>query len=150
MNRALSRQPVIEPQGEGRSALWIYKAAGRTAGMGDYFQYQDEEDYLRQQLGPVGCQPRGSKASEATPICRKAESDGLFNWNTPSGKIEIEFRYTGQKPGFAGVPVWEEPPAPGENGQFYLLTGKVAQPNPVWHAEQQLLHKYSDEPRACG
>ncbi|MBZ0289615.1 MAG: molybdopterin-dependent oxidoreductase, partial [Anaerolineae bacterium] len=36
-NRAYLRQPVIEPQGETRSALWIYKQLGERLGLGDYF-----------------------------------------------------------------------------------------------------------------
>jgi len=48
------RQPVIEPLGETRSALWIYQQLGRRLGLGDFFQYTDEEDYLRQQLAPLG------------------------------------------------------------------------------------------------
>ena len=53
-NRAFIRQPVIEPQGEGKSALWIYKQLGQRLGIGDFFQYKDEEDYLAQQLAPLG------------------------------------------------------------------------------------------------
>ncbi len=52
--KAYLRQPVIEPQGEARSALWIYKQLGERLGLSDYFQYADEEDYLRQQLAPIG------------------------------------------------------------------------------------------------
>ena len=43
-----------KPQGEGKSALWIYKQLGERLGLGDYFQYKDEEDYLKQQLAPLG------------------------------------------------------------------------------------------------
>ena len=53
-DKAFLRQPVIEPQGEGKSALWIYKQLGQRLGLGDYFQYADEEDYLKQQLAPLG------------------------------------------------------------------------------------------------
>ncbi len=53
-NKAFIRQPVIEPQGEAKSALWIYKQLGERLGLGDYFQYADEEDYIRQQLAPLG------------------------------------------------------------------------------------------------
>ena len=49
-DKAFIRQPVIEPQGEAKSALWIYKQLGERLGLGDYFQYEDEEDYIRQQL----------------------------------------------------------------------------------------------------
>ena len=47
------RQPVIEPQGNTRSALWIYKELGKRLGLDDFFQYEDEKDYLRQQLAPI-------------------------------------------------------------------------------------------------
>ncbi len=52
--RIFLRQPVIEPQGEAKSALWIYKQLGERLGLGDFFQYDDEEDYIRQQLAPLG------------------------------------------------------------------------------------------------
>jgi thiosulfate reductase/polysulfide reductase chain A len=48
--------------------------------------------------------------------------------------------------GFSPWPTWEEPPVPGEN-EFYLLTGKVAQQTQFGTQNNQLLHKYSDEPR---
>ena len=35
--RVFVRQPVIEPQGEARSALWIYKELGKRLGLGDLF-----------------------------------------------------------------------------------------------------------------
>jgi thiosulfate reductase/polysulfide reductase chain A len=68
-----------------------------------------------------------------------------MSWNTPSGKIEI-FSSTLDAGGFAGVPQWEEPPAPKAD-QFYLLTGKVAQSTQFGSQNNQLLYKYSDEPR---
>jgi thiosulfate reductase/polysulfide reductase chain A len=51
-NRAFLRQPTIEPIGESKSALWIYKQLGERLGLGDYFQYADEVDYINQQLAP--------------------------------------------------------------------------------------------------
>ncbi len=53
-DKAFLRQPVIEPQGDGKSALWIYKELGTRLGLSEYFQYADEEDYLKQQLAPLG------------------------------------------------------------------------------------------------
>ena len=38
-DKAFLRQPVIEPQGEAKSALWIYKELGTRLGLGDFFQY---------------------------------------------------------------------------------------------------------------
>jgi thiosulfate reductase/polysulfide reductase chain A len=142
--RAFIRQPVVEPQGEARSALWIYKQLGERLGLADYFQYADEEDYLRQQLVPLGVDLEQIKAlgyAEMPP--REETGDVVFN--TPSGKIEV-YSETLANAGFSPWPTWEEPPVPAEN-EFYLLTGKVAQHTQFGTQNNQLLHKYSDEPR---
>ncbi|MBP1704209.1 MAG: transcriptional initiation protein Tat, partial [Chloroflexi bacterium] len=142
-DKAFLRQPVIEPQGEAKSALWIYKQLGERLGLGDYFQYTDEEDYLRQQLAPLGISLDEVKKTGYAQMSSKPPE--LDNWNTTSGKIEL-FSETLFKAGFDGVVKWEEPPIPAE-GQFYLLTGKVAQNTQFGTQNNQLLHKYSDEPR---
>jgi len=146
-NRIFIRQPVIEPQGEGKSALWIYKQLGERLGLGDYFQYKDEEDYIRQQLAPLGVSLEDVKAKGYVEVAESAHAGegSELNWNTPSGKIEL-YSDTLAKVGFPGVPTWEEPPQPAD-GQFYLLTGKVAQSTQFGTQNNQLLHKYSDEPR---
>jgi thiosulfate reductase/polysulfide reductase chain A len=138
------RQPVIEPQGDAKSALWIYKQLGERLGLGDYFQYADEEDYLRQQLAPLGVSLEEVKARGYVQLPAHEDAPG-DTWNTPSGKIEL-YSDTLAKVGFLGVPVWQEPPQPPQ-GQFYLLTGKVAQSTQFASQNNQLLHKYSDEPR---
>jgi thiosulfate reductase/polysulfide reductase chain A len=141
------RQPVIEPQGEAKSALWIYKQLGERLGLGDFFQYKDEEDYLRQQLAPLSISLEEVKSkgyAEVKEAAHTGETAELA-WNTPSGKIEL-YSDTLAKVGFPGVPIWEEPPQPAE-GEFYLLTGKVAQSTQFGTQNNLLLHKYSDEPR---
>ena len=141
------RQPVVEPQGEARSALWIYKQLGERLGLGDFFQYADEEDYLRQQLAPLGISLEEVKAKgyAEVPEASHAGESSEPTWNTPSGKIEL-YSDTLAKVNFPGVPTWVEPPQPGD-GQFYLLTGKVGQSTQFGTQNNQLLHKYSDEPR---
>jgi thiosulfate reductase / polysulfide reductase chain A len=144
-DKAFIRQPVIEAQGEGKSAMWIYKQLGTLLGLGDYFQYADEEDYLKQQLAPLGV--------SLADVCQKGYVDlpgesteySEPNWTTPSGKIEI-YSSTLAQGNFPGVPQWEEPPAPAV-GQFYLLTGKVAQFTQFGTQNNQYLHKYMDDPR---
>ncbi len=143
-NKIFLRQPVIEPQGEAKSALWIYKQLGERLGLGDYFQYKDEEDYIRQQLAPLGVSFEELKSKGYIELPTAKEEPG-FSWNTPSGKIEL-YSDTLAKVGFPGVPVWQEPPPP-QQGQFYLLTGKVAQSTQFGTQNNQLLHKYADEPR---
>ena len=144
--QAFIRQPVIEPQGEGKSALWIYKELGARLGLSDYFQYKDEEDYLSQQLAPLGVSLADVRQKGYVDLPETGtELDTELSWGTPSGKIEL-FSSTLDKGGFPGVPEWQEPPVP-KAGQFYLLTGKVAQYTQMGTQNNQLLHKYADEPR---
>ena len=119
------RQPVIEPLGEAKSALWIYKQLGERLGLGDYFQYEDEEDYIRQQLAPLGLSFEQLKQHGYLDLPTEPEKESEPVFNTPSGKIEI-YSETLANAGFAGWPSWEAPPAPAGD-EFYLLTGKVAQ-----------------------
>ncbi len=142
-DRIFIRQPVIEPQGEGRSALWIYKELGNRLGLGDYFQYQDEEDYIRQELAPLGVSLEEIKTRGYVDIPTDGAAE--MKWGTPTGKIEL-FSETLQKGKFDPVPVWEEPPQP-KPGAFYLLTGKVGQHTQFGTQNNELLHKYEDEPR---
>ena len=127
--------------------MWIYKQLGERLGLGDFFQYKDEEDYLRQQLAPLGFSLEEIKAKGYVETAETAHSSEAIepSWNTPSGKVEL-YSDTLAKVGFPGVPTWLEPPQPAE-GQYYLLTGKVAQSTQFGTQNNQLLHKYSDEPR---
>jgi thiosulfate reductase/polysulfide reductase chain A len=143
--RIFLRQPVIEPQGEARSALWIYKQLGERLGLGDFFQYADEEDYLRQQLAPLGLDLELLKTRGYLDPHIEVEEPTEIRFNTPSGKIEIYSETLGNA-GFSPWPTWEEPATPTPD-RFYLLTGKVAQHTQMGTQNNQLLHKYSDKPR---
>lgn len=123
-NRVFIRQPVVEPFGESKSALWIYKELGTRLGLGDFFQYEDDEDYVTQQLAPLGIDLDMLRQVGHFDV-ERPDLEPSFIWNTPSRKIEIASS-TLASAGFAAVPQWEEPPAP-PTGQFYLLTGKVGQ-----------------------
>jgi thiosulfate reductase / polysulfide reductase chain A len=142
-DKVFVRQPVIEPQGEGRSALWIYKQLGERLGLGDFFQYKDEEDYLRQELAPLGVPLEQVRTHGFVELPGENEN-GEPSWSTPSGKIEL-YSSTLEKGKFDPVPHWEEPPQP-KPGYFYLLTGKVGQHTQFGTQNNQLLHKYQDQP----
>jgi thiosulfate reductase / polysulfide reductase chain A len=147
-DKAFLRQPVIAPQGEGKSGLWIYKQLGQRLGLSDYFQYADEEDYIKQQLAPLGVSLDQVRQQGYVQLPVETGDSSQFvepKWNTPSGKIEI-YSSTLASGGFAALPVWEPPLAP-KTGEFYLLTGKVAQYTQMGTQNNQLLHKYADEPR---
>ena len=136
------RQPAIEPLGAAKSALWIYKQLGKRLGLGDYFQYADEEDYIRQQLAPLGLsfdelKQHGYVEIPHGPELRSAEFNPTFN--TPSGKIEV-YSETLANAGFPGYPTWEAPPEPGPN-EFYLLTGKVGQHTQMGTQNNPYLHQ---------
>lgn len=123
-SRVFLRQPVVEPFGESKSALWIYKELGTRLGLGDYFAYADEEDYIKQQIAPYQVDFDMFKQVGYFDVPSE-EQHPAYTWNTPSGKIEIASS-TLANAGFDAVPKWEEPPAP-KDGEFYLLTGKVGQ-----------------------
>ncbi|MBX3084781.1 MAG: molybdopterin-dependent oxidoreductase [Anaerolineae bacterium] len=142
-DKVFLRQPVIDPQGEAKSALWIYKQLGERLGLGDYFQYTDELDYIRQQLAPLGISLESIQDKGYAPF--PVNDTPTYTWNTPSGKIELDSA-TLSNVGFASVPTWEAPPEPPAD-QFYLLTGKVAQATQFASQNNQLLNKYADEPR---
>ena len=138
------RQPVIEPQGEAKSALWVYKELGTRLGLADFFQYTDEEDYLNQQLAPTGISLDKLRLHGSVTVPSNEESN-IYQWSTPSGKVEL-FSDALQKENFDPIPVWQGPPQP-KAGEFYLLTGKVGQHTQMGTQNNQLLHKYQDEPR---
>jgi thiosulfate reductase / polysulfide reductase chain A len=126
-NKVYIRQPVVQPLGEAKSALWIYKELGKRLGLADYYQYIDEEDYIRQQIAPHKVSLEQLKQTGYFEVAQTEKQPDVNNlkWNTPSGKIEIASE-TLRKANFPAVPTWEAPPTPSE-GRFYLLTGKVAQ-----------------------
>lgn len=142
-DRIFIRQPVIEPQGEAKSALWIYKELGKRLGLGDFFQYEDEEDYIRQELAPINGSLDEIRTRGYIDIPTNGETE--MKWNTPSGKIEL-YSSALESAGFDPLPSWEEPPQP-KPGAFYLLTGKVGQHTQFGTQNNQLLNKYQDEPR---
>jgi thiosulfate reductase/polysulfide reductase chain A len=141
-DRAWLRQPVIEPQGEARSALMIYKELGQRLGLGDFFQYSDEVDYLNQQLAPLGLTLDNISTRGYAQL--PASEPEIYKWSTPSGKVEI-YSSTLEKGKFDPIPKWEEPPMP-KPGTFYLLTGKVGQHTQMGTQNNQLLHKFQDDP----
>jgi len=135
------RQPAVEPLGESKSGLWIFKQLGERLGLGDYFQYQDEEDYLRQQLKPLGITLETLKEKGFYRPAQESATAGGEAWkfSTPSGKIELASA-TLEKSGFPAVPQWDPPPnAPP--GEFYLLSGKVAQHTQFATHNNKLLHE---------
>jgi len=143
-DKAFLRQPVIDPQGEAKSALWIFKELGTRLGIGDFFAYADEKDYINQQLKPLGVNV-DQIAMHGYAKFPVGEDKSEFTWNTPSGKIEI-YSATLEKGGFKPLPEWQAPPEL-KTDEFYLITGKVGQHTQFGTHNNKLLHKYEDAPR---
>jgi thiosulfate reductase/polysulfide reductase chain A len=143
-NQVFIRQPVIEPQGDVKSALWVFKELGTRLGLADYFQYTDEVDYINQQLAPTGIALETLQLHGSAELPSSGDSN-IYEWSTQSGKVEL-FSAALQEDNFDPVPVWLEPPQP-KAGEFYLLTGKVGQHTQFGTQNNQLLHKYQDVPR---
>lgn len=131
------RQPAVKPLGESQSALWIFKELGTRLGLQDYFQYKDEEDYLQQQLKPLGVTLDQVKA-QGYYRPPAAEEANVYQFNTPSGKIELAASAL-KTAKYPTVPSWDEPPAPPAE-KFYLLTGKVALHTQFATQNNKLLH----------
>lgn len=119
------RQPVIEPLFDSKPGLWIFKELGKRLGLGDYFQYKDEEDYIQAQLRPLPITLEKMKEQGMyVPFEKKEESIESTVFNTSTGKIELSSTLL-KRLGHKSVPHWLAPPRPTEE-EFYLLTGKVA------------------------
>ncbi|NTV38158.1 MAG: molybdopterin-dependent oxidoreductase, partial [Anaerolineales bacterium] len=91
-DKAFIRQPVIEPQGESRSTLWIYKQLAERLGIGQYFPYESMEDLVRWQLEGTGFtledfDKKGFVAYTDKQILWDRQ-EGL-KFKTPSKKIEL-------------------------------------------------------------
>jgi len=144
-NKAFMRQPVIEPLYDTHSAIWIYKHLGEKLGLSDFFQYEDEVDYLNQQLAPLGVTVADIKAKGfyEAPIAPSSSGEAELKFNTPTGKIEIASD-TLRKSNQSAVPVWIEPPTP-DAGKFYLLAGKVGQHTQFATQNNEWLHQVYDE-----
>lgn len=138
-DKVFIRQPAIEPLGESKSGFWIFKQLGERLGLGDYFAYQDDEDYLRQQLAPLNVSLEELKQRGYAVMPSAETAEAALSWNTGSGKIELASSVL-RDADFPAVPTWEEPPQAPE-GQFYLLTGKVAQHTQFATQNNKLLHE---------
>ncbi len=144
-DRAFIRQPVIEPQGEAKSALWIYKQLGERLGISDFFQYKDEEDYLRQQLAPLGRLLEEVRATGYAELPARRMRE-VFTLEHTQRQDRTQVLHAGQRLASPASPPGRSRPRP-QPGQFYLLTGKGARQTQFGTQNNQLLHKYDDEPR---
>lgn len=119
------RQPVVEPPNEQKPNWWIAKKLGEKLGLGNYFPWNDIEDYYKTRLTAAGLsfdelKKKGIIKGKKQPIYFDEGVPDKFP--TPSGKIEF-YSLQLQEKGFDPVPKYnkqKEPPA----GSFRLLFGR--------------------------
>ncbi len=145
-NKVFLRQPVVPPLYDTKSALEIFKLLGERLGLYDFFQYRDEEDYIKTQLKTVRISLDRLKQNgyyEEAVHEAAADREAEMVFQTPGGKIELASK-TLEQVGFDAVPKWRELPRP-DKGKFYLLTGKVAQMTQSSTQNNQWLSKHIPE-----
>ncbi len=124
------REPAVEPTYNTKPGWWIAKELGERLGLGEYFPFDNFEEYLNERLSPLGLSVEEMKEKGivkqpqlSQPYLKDYESQGQEPpFGTPSGKIEL-YSERLKENGFDPVPSYEEVEEPPE-GYFRLLYGR--------------------------
>jgi thiosulfate reductase/polysulfide reductase chain A len=122
-----ARFPAVEPLWETKPGWWIARELGIRLGLGEFFPWENFEEYLDTRLRGIGSsleeiRTKGTIIQRGRPFLADWEARGRNPFNTPSGKIEI-FSQTFADNGFDPLPVYT-PPAEGPSGYYRLLYGR--------------------------
>ena len=123
-----ARFPAVPPLWETKPGWWIAKQFGERLGLGQYFPWNDIEEYLDGRLISLGLdtsfmRQAGTLVQHGRPWLEDWEAAGLNPFAaTPSGKIEIYCQAFAEA-GFDPLPVYE-PPNQVPAGQYRLLYGR--------------------------
>ena len=135
------RQPVVAPPADQKPNWWIARELARKLDLGQYFPWQNVEEYLDARLASAGLtlaemKERGVVRGPRQPIF--ADEGARVEFPTPSGKIEFWSPQLAAK-GFDPVPRFTPHPEPPP-GHFRLLFGRApvhtfarTQTNPLLH-----------------
>lgn len=121
------RFPAIEAMYDTKPGWWIAKELGTKLGLGEYFPWEDMEDYLDTRLRTIGSdleelREQGTITRRGRPYFADYERFNRNPLGTPSGKIEI-YSERFAEAGFDPMPTYEpteEPP----DGSYRLLYGR--------------------------
>lgn len=121
------RQPVVQSPHDTRPAWRMAKELSALLGVGDFFAYDDFEQYLEARLAGTGTtlaelKQRGIyfPASDHSPYLPASEE---HHWHTPSGKVELYSQQLADA-GFEPLPVFSEPAGETQQGRLRLLYGR--------------------------
>jgi thiosulfate reductase/polysulfide reductase chain A len=122
------RFPAIDPMYDSKPGWWIAKELGNKLGLGEFFPWENMEEYLDTRLRSIGSDLE--ELREQGTITRRARNYWAdyerFNINplgTPSGKIEI-FSERFAEAGIDPMPTYE-PTEEGPAGYYRLLYGRA-------------------------
>jgi len=120
------RQPVVESPHDQKPNWWIAKKLAEKLGLGNYFPWNDVEDYINHRMTAAGLSFDELKKNG---IILGAKQPNYFDegvpaeFQTPSGKVEF-YSLQLQQAGFDPVPKYNRP-ASGPPGTFRLLYGRA-------------------------
>ena len=122
-----ARFPAIDPMYDSKPGWWIARELGIKLGLGEYFPWENIEEYLDRRLVSIGSsleamKEQGTIVRRGRPYFADLERFNINPIGTPSGKIEIyseRFAEAGLDP----MPVFVEPMAV-PSGQYRLLYGR--------------------------
>ncbi|RME26073.1 MAG: nitrate reductase [Deltaproteobacteria bacterium] len=141
------RQPVVDPMYDSKPGWWIAKELAKRMGYGQYFPFEDIEEYLAERAERSGIDlmelsKKGAiTASEPTPVTFEEGVEPSFP--TPSGRIEL---YS-QQMADAGLPPLPDytPPEEPAADQFHLLFGRAPTLSFARTANNRLLGEILDD-----
>ncbi len=120
------RQPVVEPPGDQKPNWWIARELAFKLGLGEYYPWQDIEEYLDYRLAGAGLSLGTLKEKglvKGTPAPAFFDEGVEALWPTPSGKVEF-YSLQLERAGFDPVPRHQRQKE-GPPGSFRLLYGRA-------------------------
>ncbi len=109
------RQPAVQSPFDTRPAWRIAKELGTELGVGDFFAFDNFEQYLEVRLAGSGITLEQMKQKgihfpevEVQPYL---DPEAEFHWHTPTGKVELYSQQLADA-GFDPLPVYEKQPDP--------------------------------------
>ena len=119
------REKAIDPHTNAKADWWIFKSLAERLGVGEYFKFDDVEDFWEFQLEGTGVsvddlKKKGAVSLADKPIWWDRMKDLKFK--TPSGKIELVSSHL-TACGLESFKPYERPAKPAE-GTFRLAFGR--------------------------
>ncbi len=119
------RQQAVEPRNDAKPDWWIFKSLAERLGAGEYFKFEDMEDFWEWQLQDTGItvddlKKKGSVSLTDKPVWWDRMQDLKFK--TPSKKIEFVSSRLADS-GIESFKPYESPQKP-EAGYFRLAFGR--------------------------